>query len=66
MSIALAESEVLGVDLPGLALVRQLFEKLMQSGYAMPTTAHKGCFNFTALANSCHAQYQPASRRIAA
>ena len=34
MSIALAESEVLGVDLPGLALVRQLFEKLMQSGHA--------------------------------
>jgi 3-hydroxyisobutyrate dehydrogenase len=38
MSIALAESERLGLDLPGLALARQLFEKLMLSGHANDST----------------------------
>jgi 3-hydroxyisobutyrate dehydrogenase len=38
MSIALAESERLGLDLPGLALARQLFEKLMLSCHANDST----------------------------
>lgn len=38
MSIALAEADRMGLDLPGLTLARQLFERLVEAGHAQDGT----------------------------